>query len=1034
MSDGGRRSVSGRDISNSTLVTGDIILNVSNWPDSHEDTLRAYFADQFEQDRRIRFKQAELDQALLVEMFVDVPLELVDPPYSRKAPTRYGHVDSETLVDAFVADVNNHSAPPGAAEALLWPNVPARIQIVAGPGRGKSTILQYVCQSYRAVLLGNREYLAQLPRQHVPKGVRLPFRIDLRDFGNWLDGGTPYGEDTPSHSRSLEGFIAYSVSHFSGGRSFSVDDFQEVVNRRPSLIALDGLDEMASIELRQKVVEELDHAYSRLQSEHLLNVRMVLTTRPSANPASPVLEGYLKATLGWLPPGLAHKYVTKWAAQWKLSRQDTRELRAAFERQNDKPHTRELQQSLMQLAILLYLLHTHGESLPDQRTLLYEDYLRVYFNREAAKTPAVRKNRKLLEDSLGHIAWELHSSEVDSNGGRATAWQLDEWLQVFLIRTGYQGMLRAADVRDLLIERLRILAGPIEGLFEFEVQPMREYFAARYLNDTAPLRERHDYNGRSERFIALCERPYWANVARFFAGFFHSGELTDLVEVFWDHASQTEFGYTSAARGIMGSLVQDRIFSARPSSEERAAEFCLDVLGCRLVLGGGLALDALGGGGGPTTFNPVFARVLTRRVEMNPYSVEGADAAKLLPRLAADADRSAWWTDRLSTGTSMEQWLMVGSINQSFGELGPVELGALVEAAGRSGLTGKYLLLGGAGAMHGDPAAGCLVQAVKNRFVLDVPLDRGLPGRFVHHLNVFANAVDITARKGLLDDIDRLIGDCWASRYLTILHVVKRPGRKREKSIVSPFTDGSSLARREKALVHASRESAKWWSDARKELREPVDIVTWIVSLTSLAPEDVLCESLDVLAESLFDLPAEWSEVAARDARMACSRKVDLARGLSGVGSLRGVICILLLVDRLPAKMKKRALKLATGSKEVMMATAALGEWASMALKDAVFSSTEDPSFRAHVVEMLSAGKDDGRLSESQRVGSEPLRTVRDSEIAILRNPTGWPIKSVLDAEARVARRHEPEPLSRLAATRGWFVQTARENGAPRLE
>ena len=66
------------------------------------------------------------------------------------------------------------------------------------------------------------------------------------------------------------------------------------------------------------------------------------------------------------------------------------------------------------------------------------------------------------------------------------------------------------------VERICALVSRISGTFEFEVQPLREYFAARYLHQTAPYsppgRERK--GTRSDRFEALAQSSFWTNVTR----------------------------------------------------------------------------------------------------------------------------------------------------------------------------------------------------------------------------------------------------------------------------------------------------------------------------------------------------------------------------------------------------------------------------------------------------------------------------------------------------------------------------------------
>jgi hypothetical protein len=54
-----------------------------------------------------------------------------------------------------------------------------------------------------------------------------------------------------------------------------------------------------------------------------------------------------------------------------------------------------------------------------------------------------------------------------------------------LTREGHDPAL-AAVLFTGMIERVVALVSRVQGTYEFEVQPLREYFAARFLSETAP--------------------------------------------------------------------------------------------------------------------------------------------------------------------------------------------------------------------------------------------------------------------------------------------------------------------------------------------------------------------------------------------------------------------------------------------------------------------------------------------------------------------------------------------------------------------
>ncbi len=1016
----GDRSVAAQDASNATLITGDIAGSVfiQNSPLHHPNAaLRAYLSDQFHQDRNIRFKQANLDSAPVQEMFVDVPFTAISWPVSDTTlhARSARMLSQESRYSAFFKDTDSRKADIRIAEALLLDSLPARVEISAGPGRGKSTILQFVSQVFRAHVLRAQEFLDQLPRRHRPTAPRWPFRIDLRDFATWINGIPPYDENTIT-SRALESYIASQVRQFSGGLPFTVSDFEKLLTDDRVLVALDGLDEIASIELRARVVEEIDRLYGRHRNAHKLS--LVITTRPSANPAAPQLTDCLRIGLGWLPTSVAQEYVTKWTNQWRLTRQETDAIRVSFSKQAQKSYISDLQQSIMHLSILLFLLRTLGESLPKQRTRLYQEYIRIYLDRESAKTPAVREQRQLLEEALGHIAWELHAAAEVGGAGRATSVQLDEWLHVFLRRIGGEHLISVEDIRVLLVDRLRILEGPIEGLYEFETQPMREYFVAKHLDDTPPTEREGAYFGRLQRFSALAKRPHWTNVARFFVGFFHPGELTDLIESFIEEVRCSVFGLTSAPRALLGSIIHDHTLAIRPRAEALAASFCLDALGVRLALGDGLSLEALSGSG--EVSHPTLARVLTDRIEADPGSMLAWDAARLLPRLSTVKGRGKWWTERADNALGGDRWLAVAATERTLEAVVEDELDQIAREFGVHATTGKLLLLGGARARNRGPACESMLLALKNRFVTEVSIDQGLPGRMCVRLSILQDAALRATSKDVWELAQRLVGDSWAGRYIAILWARKQRAPHTVR-VQWPFGDlvaGDEFARCISSLAHGTES---WWKEQLALCESPLERVTWLVSLCALGSADVIGGSLDTLGEVLWGLPSEWARVAAADARSLHTRLIDLRTALTGVGSDRGTTALLLFGDRLTQPSRRRAIKLTSVNADVLKRAEMLGDWASEYILAIAFAESRDFSFRSRLGSMVDSIH--GGTPSPTRSPSG-LHSASDSVeigVKILRAPLRWPIETVVEAEALVTAVHAPEPLANVAPQQGWF-------------
>ena len=528
------------------ILSAILTSRLSEDRERRDNAVRAYITSQFHSDEEVRFKQIEL-QNKLFDLFIDVPVVLDQIVSSFESPLsddtdatlRY---DEDKLVAALLthrrgaisAQLVRYGPAVGAASLLLRPNVQRRLRrlvLEGAPGQGKSTIAQYLCQVHRIRLLNKVAEFEKVPPHHLSSPVRLPMKVDLRDFAVWLEGRdpfSPHAEKPQNWRASLEAFLAAQISHLTGGAQFSVADLQAVAKVSHLLVVLDGFDEVAEVESRRHVVDAIVKAAERLE-ELAASFQLVVTSRPAAfanSPGFPV-KTFPHLELGAVTRDQAVQYATKWATARGLNDRERSEFIATLNSKLDEPHLRELARNPMQLAILLSLILTRGASLPDKRTAMYYAYIEVFLGRESEKSSVVREHRELLINVHGYLAWLLHTeAEEAPNRGSITQDRLRSMLLEYLQAEG-QDITFVEQFFTGMVERVGVLVSRVQGTFEFEVQPLREYFAARHLYETAP----HSPTGRErsgtkpERFEVIVRNFYWLNVTRFYGGCFSRGEL-----------------------------------------------------------------------------------------------------------------------------------------------------------------------------------------------------------------------------------------------------------------------------------------------------------------------------------------------------------------------------------------------------------------------------------------------------------------------------------------------------------------------------
>ncbi|MFC4046860.1 NACHT domain-containing protein [Dactylosporangium siamense] len=598
-----------------------------------QDAISAYLLDQSDRDCKVRFKQIDLPATHVFDLFVDVPLGLARrqhrekvtytavtlqalsnsivrsyETYAEKPEFVQGQLPLEIfaqpIVDEFernakysvntdglfVEGLSKEGAPSyfegvlGGGELLLDNEFLRRVPCVlieGAPGQGKSTLTQYVAEVHRTRLLGAIQNGSRhLISQHAASGLRLPIRLELRDIAKWLRGIHPWEGDGEGHHSlpvTLEAAIAGHLHKYSGGFDFDVSTVHKLLREIPTILLLDGLDEVADLPDRQLVVEHVMALATRIPARSF-NLAIIVTSRPTALPGAPSLssERFPRLALQPLDADLAFQYADNWCDARSLGEKEWGETVSALRDNLGSPHIAELGKNTMQLSILLNLLYLTGSSLPDKRTELYDEYIKVFLNRESLKSEFVRKNRDLLLQVHYYLAYYLHASaEKGGANGRIGTDDLKRILGSFLRREG-----RTTEILDKLLvetfERIVAIVSRVEGTYEFEVQPLREYFAARYLYINTPYSPpgRPRRGTRPERFDALAINPHWLNVTRFFAGCFDKGELRDLAERVCALTDDESKRYSQYGRSVAVLLLKDYVFA----QSTRATEEVIDAV------------------------------------------------------------------------------------------------------------------------------------------------------------------------------------------------------------------------------------------------------------------------------------------------------------------------------------------------------------------------------------------------------------------------------------------------------------------------
>ncbi len=631
----------------------------------------AYLADQWGQDNKVLFEAVDLHGPSVESMFVDVPIAA---PVGSDAGKIVAAVHESAPADLEARDSTNELEVAGGAQVLLSPLWQGNALIQGGPGQGKSTLLQYVCQFHRSRLVaGKDDHYTGVSEglRSVTTVARLPVRIDLRRFSSWLRAETaPRPERRKDRGRKrdrrpaepqpdlLAKYLAHHIAERSG-HPFSIEDLVTMLVERSVLIALDGLDEIASLKDRERASEVIATSIPRLQANST-DMVVLVATRPGATDSSRWADaGFTLMTLRPLSLGLKVQYLSKWCAQAQVSPERAEDLQDKLITNQSVPHVRELGANPMQLAILLHLLYRRG-LLPQQRTELYREYVKTFLDREEQdKEPLLHAHRQVIVDVHAYLAWYLQAGAESDEHATGAISRADLVSQVRdLLEDSAESLKFADQLIAALTSRVLCLVERQTGYFEFEVQSLREYFAALYVYEEAP--PQGGANSRDDCLSALVERPYWSNVMRFLVGMLSKGEVKSLVDNLRSRQGDSDSRLDPYLRWVATQLLDDRIYENQADTQiAKVVDFIFE--GNGIVLGEDGLLDA---GGLPIVLGEkAGARQLVEHIRSRLISDEGtgprSELSAALLRHSPDAENREWaWANVATTLTESDVTLL----------------------------------------------------------------------------------------------------------------------------------------------------------------------------------------------------------------------------------------------------------------------------------------------------------------------------------------------------------------------------------------
>jgi hypothetical protein len=466
---------------------------------------------------------------------------------------------------------------------------PRHLVLTGQPGSGKSTITLFVNQLQRTAFLagesltptaqevqaGTARALARLGLRP-PRNRRWPLRVSLADYADVLG---PTGEKT------LMRWLSEKINSRA-----EIDIMPKTLRRWiqhwPSLVILDGLDEVTAPEVRPRVLDEIRTFIEEAEHDDA-DLFVIITTRPTGYTERILPEQFSQVDLAYLDAASATAYGRHVTSRRLVEDPDARDLLIdRFERESRDARIQRLMKTPLQVLIMTLILETFG-SLPADRYQLFLRYFDTVYQREQAKitslTPLLTGFRQAIVDLHEAVGFALQVQSETSSGERAVLPQSE--LRVLAIRRlveightpGPEVERIAAQIVQAATERLVLLVPAEDDGVAFEIRSLQELMAARFLGNSTDRTIR-------TRMIRAAPSPHWRNTVIFLAGrlFFegpdHRRDLVIEVIEQADESAGWPGWLAPVSAELAAGLLDDGMAASMPKWQQRLINLALTAM------------------------------------------------------------------------------------------------------------------------------------------------------------------------------------------------------------------------------------------------------------------------------------------------------------------------------------------------------------------------------------------------------------------------------------------------------------------------
>ena len=599
------------------ITPGDVLSEMIKWiqpkTPNFEQTIANFLQKELLSDEFVNLEQAGHDaneRIPLARVFVDLPTrdeqrrgvrELSEDDHFSHHPEAFageykGFIKeileiSSAPLNARTHTVHTISNPPETGDSQ---QSQGRFVLIGGPGQGKTTVGQFICQIFRASIISRRpeatlsleaaNALSIIQAHCKDEGIesfpvpRFPFRIVLNEFAASLSATSEQGINT------VFSYLAEQIKKRTD-QNISANDLRQWIGQYPSVVVFDGLDEVPSSSNREQVLESIRDFWVDASSNNA-DILAIATSRPQGYNEDFSPAYYRHRWLVPLSKELGKHFARRLADVRYGTDSDRKEkvltrLVRAFENES----TSRLMRTPLQVTIMTALVDQMGQP-PQARWNLFKSYYDVIYRREVERDiPASDLLRHYKPDinaihSRVGLMLQIDSEQSGRTDSKLTSQRFKTLVEERLKEEWHDGeeLVRLTkQIFEAALERLVFLVGLESDQVGFEIRSLQEFMAAECLMEGSDQEI-------SSRLKEIAPIPNWRNVFLFASGkcFEERQRLRDTVlTICADLNEKSDSELTSSylvGSGLAIDLMEDGLSRYQPKFAQTFARIAMRVL------------------------------------------------------------------------------------------------------------------------------------------------------------------------------------------------------------------------------------------------------------------------------------------------------------------------------------------------------------------------------------------------------------------------------------------------------------------------